>query len=214
METKATKCFQALCDARNVLHHFADTAAKRDVHDGLRMVTACLGLPPLKVKKEPNTAAPPVVELDDAAKEAAKAAKDAALLIHYDVLANALLVVEETTKEAHLPERRNWIFQNAMALLKEASWALKPPAYKAPRIRDKDTTTLDEEGNALPREGADSEDELILVRRKLKSVRPAKNTPPQLSPVGGSMLPMVPENDEHQTRPRLLDMNTLLKRLG
>ena len=99
--TPAEQVFDALCQARATIQHFPDTPARHDVHHGLRIIAAALGTPPLKVR-------PPTPDANP-----------------YDTLTAAVANLEELVKRAHLPERRDWIYQNALALLKDGLTALR-----------------------------------------------------------------------------------------
>ena len=100
--------FDALCQARATIHHFPETPARHDVHHGLRIIAAALGTPPLKVRPPTPDTAP------------------------YDTLTAAVAKVEELVKRAHLPERRDWIYQNALALLKDGLTALRVNPVRKP----------------------------------------------------------------------------------
>ena len=169
--TTAETCFQALCAIRNLLPYFPETAGRKDAMDAVRIIAGSLGLPALRVKKpQPQT-------------EGVNAL--------YDQIVAHAMTVDESVRKAKLPDRRDWIYQNAFAMLRDGVWAIKPVGHLAKKL-DKvdedavapanDDDNVDVTGTTPVTSSAASQ-----VMRKLKLV--PKEDPKQLTPVGGKMLP-------------------------
>lgn len=100
--------YTALRAARSIIPLFPEGPARQTVHDALRVIAAACGLP-LAVPAKPDLAAP-------------GEHPHTALERHLEAVTGLV--------QHSLPERRDWIYQNAVALLKEALPALAPRPVK------------------------------------------------------------------------------------
>jgi len=101
-----------LQQARNAFDVLRDHPEARDAHDGLRILAATLGVTivvPKRTKTAPKLGAVPLAE-------APVAVDYAAVLKQVDTL-----VMEAITlvRSGRLPDRRDWIFQNAVELFRD-----------------------------------------------------------------------------------------------
>ena len=187
MTNPAETCFKALTAARDVLRHFPENTARRDVWDGLRIIAGCLSLPPFRRRvKKGDTVTPAVVATTRTREDL------------YDELMSHLQTIEECVRLARLPERRDWIYQNAITMARESAWTLRPPHHKTktPVAASADDDMPEEEADSDSLPGKNKKVVTTLLERLGAKLAPDNDK--QLNPVGGGMLRGMLPSSKHQ----------------